>query len=158
MEGDPPVARDVDMTVDPRFREQAFAISAADVGRRWELTVQAFCDFPAPVGEVMSPLSVTIVEVPPPAGARVTIDSATWLETGELDVAYSGSAGMLYRVEAESARGRTYVLAEETGATSVVTSVDVDGVSIPVTESLSVKVIGRYPNDGARVFRSEEAL
>jgi len=158
MEGDPPVARDVAVTADPRFREQAFVIGAADVGRRWEVTVQAFCDFPAPVGEVMSPTSTTIIEVPPPVGAGVTIDSAIWLETGELEVTYTGSAGMLYRVVAESGAGRVYVLADNTGETRVATSVDVDDVPMPATESFSVTVIARYPNDNVRVFRSQKEV
>jgi hypothetical protein len=147
-----------DVTADPRRCEQSFAIDASYIGRRFEMTVQAFCDFPAPVGEVKSLISSMIVEIPPPRDAHVAITSASWLETGELEVMYGGSPGMQFKVQAESAAGRVYVLADDVTTRRVATNVDINNVRLPSAESFSVVVIGRYPNDPARKYRAEQMV
>lgn len=144
---------------DDRRAEHRYAIAAADIGRRWKFTVQAICDFAAPVNAVPGAVSTVEVEVPPPPDARVTLDSVTWLESGELRVLITGKPGMRYRVEALAAASRaTVVLADDTAATDVTTLVDVDDSPLPFSESLTVFVTARYPNAPAVTYRAEQSV
>ncbi len=134
-------------TVDPRRLEWSTALTAADVGRRWEIRVEALCDFPAPVGEVASRPAVTQVEVMPPANVKIQITSAQWTAAPALEVRFSGPAAVVYRVEAVSeATGRRYVLADPAGSGVVTTATATDGTPLPLREALRVEVRARFPN------------
>jgi hypothetical protein len=134
-------------TVDARRLEWSVAVTAGDVGRRFEIRVEAICDFPNPVGVVSSRAAVAEIEVSPPANLDVAITAAQWTAANALEVQYAGPAALRYQVTAVSqTSGRRYLLADPAAGGVVSTAVATDGTPLPQTEPLSIELRGMFPN------------
>jgi hypothetical protein len=140
-------------TTDPHRLELSVPLTAADVGRTWEIRLEALCDFPNPVGVVASRPSITRAEVVPPSALDVRITSAAWTVGRVLEVQYAGPPNLRYRVTAISrTSGRRYVLADPAAGGIVSTAVAADGTPVPVTEAFTIELRGTYPNAAQAYF------
>lgn len=155
VKGQPPEGAQVDIqydngtrqTVDPRLLEWSTALTVNDVGRGWEIRVEALCDFPNPVGVVASRVAVALAQVAPPPVLPVRVDSAQWTVANKLEVKFTPIAALVYRVEAVSEETRRrYVLADPAVGNTVTTASAADGTSLPLTETLTVTLSCHHPN------------
>jgi hypothetical protein len=145
----------VSRTVDPERLELSVALTPADVGREWDIQVEALCDFPNPVGVVSSHPAVTHVTVAPPP-LEVTLTSAQWTSANTLEARYTGPASLIYRVEAVSeVTGLRYVLADPAAGGVVTTAVAIDGTMLPLDEALSVELTAWFENAADRPYIAE---
>ncbi|MEV6304889.1 hypothetical protein AB0M02_36130 [Actinoplanes sp. NPDC051861] len=142
-------------TVDPGRLELSVSLTAADVGRAWDIEVEALCDFPDPVGAVSSLPAITQVTVRPPR-LDLAVTSARWTAANTLEIRYAGPASLHYRVEAVSvATGRRYVLADPAAGGVVTTAVALDGTPVPLAEALSVELTAWYENAADQPYLAE---